>query len=131
MTNGVIPYHDIEIDKTPDGKYWYLLYWPNDEVVLRLRLVHTSLDDPNDFVAEVKVRKPNDDHGRSGQDFAVVGRFCVSAIDIEPYLDEFPSVWRREFVAMVRHWARLTAVGNFGPALGRASFGFAADTAMH
>ena len=37
-SEGVTPevrYGDIELDKSQDGRYWQVVYWPDDTVVLR------------------------------------------------------------------------------------------------
>ena len=44
--------HDLELDKSADGRYWRLLHWTNDGVLLQLRIVHSTVDDPNDFIAK-------------------------------------------------------------------------------
>ena len=56
-SEGVMPeirYGDIELDKSEDGRYWQVVYWPDDTVVLRLRIVHSCCEDPSDFVAEAR-----------------------------------------------------------------------------
>ena len=38
MSDPAISYDSIEIDKSSDGRYWYVLYWPDELVLLRLRI---------------------------------------------------------------------------------------------
>lgn len=118
MPDRAIDYDSIEIDKSSDGRYWYVLYWPDDLVLLRLRIQHTCPEDGDDYVAEVKVRKPNDGGGRSESGFSAVGEFDLSPWEIEPHLDELPRTRRKEFVAMLKHWAQHQDVGRFSAALG-------------
>ena len=117
MSECVFRRDSIEIDKTPDGRYWFVLSWPNDQVALRLRIEHTSWDDPDRFIAEVYERQPDDNHGRT-EDYTVVGHFMLSPFDVEPYLDELPTQWRSEFIAMIKHWGHLLEASAFGGALG-------------
>jgi hypothetical protein len=119
-----IAQNDIELDKTRDGRYWFLLHWPDNEVVLRLRIAHSSVDDPDDFVAEMKVVGPDDPAGRSEEGFSVLSSFMFSpfALDAaEPDIDEFPSQYRDEFVSMVCYWGFVLKTMECGAAFGSMS----------
>ena len=124
-SEGVTPeirYGDIELDKSQDGRYWQVVYWPDDTVVLRLRIVHSCCEDPSDFVAEAKVLNEDDPAGRSDEEFQVLSRFMCAPVefelDTEPDVDEFPDMYRAEFITMVRYWGRVTAIRECGAALG-------------
>ena len=89
--------NDIELDKTGDGRYWRLLHWLDTDVVLQLRIGHTSQDDPDDVIAEVKLVGSDDPGGRSEEGFTTLREFMYCAVeleDAEPDLDEFPDVCR-------------------------------------
>ena len=130
MSDRAIHYDDVEIDKSSDGRYWYVLYWPDELVLLRLRIQHTTPDDPDHYVAEVKVRAPNDGAGRSESGFSAVGEFDLSPWEIEPYLDELPRTRRKEFVAMLKHWAHVLDAGRLSAALGTLKPEFEGNTPL-
>ena len=100
-----------------------MLYWPDDTVVLRLRIVHLSVMDLDDFIAETKVREAGDRGGSSDEGFIPVATFMFAPIAFEidgeqTDLHEFPEIYRDEFIAMVKQWGRVTRVMECGEALG-------------
>ena len=117
--------HDLELDKSADGRYWRLLHWTNDGVLLQLRIVHSTVDDPNDFIAEMKRIEPDHDPGgRSEAGFVPLGRFFFSPFELEepePDLTDFPDAYRAEFVTMVWHLRQVLTIMECGAALGESS----------
>ena len=112
---------DIELDKTRDGCYWRVLHWLDNDVVLQLRIGHTNCGDPDDFIAEVKLVGADDPAGRAEDGFVILAEFMYSPFeleDAEPDLEEFPDVFRAEFVTMMRHWGRALEIMECGAALG-------------
>jgi hypothetical protein len=68
----------FEIHKSSDGVYWQILLWVRQDALLRLRMMHTSLYDPTDFIAEIKVIDTWDPRcGRGDYGFAMVGKFSL------------------------------------------------------
>ena len=132
MCEVVSSYGDIEIDKSPNGRYWCLLCSGSDDVVLRLRVAHFCAEYESDtFLAEVRVTSPHAHGGRSDDGFRVVGQFDLSLYEVvdvgfeqmkrKPYeysLDGFPEVWCEEFETLVCYWYRLLQVMEFGLATG-------------
>ncbi len=132
MCNVVSSYGDIEIDKSPNGRFWCLLCGGSDDVVLRLRVAHFFAEYECDtFLAEVKVASPDDRGAPSDDGFRVVGQFNLSLYEVtdvgfeemkrkpdEYSLDGFPEVWCEEFENLVCHWYRLLRVMEFGLAMG-------------
>ncbi len=117
----VLDPYAIELDKSRDGRYWYLLHWPGNDVLLRLRIVHLSFEEPNDVIAELKRFGPDDPAGRSDEGFTILGRFMCCSIELEepePDLDEFPQAFRDEFITMMRYWGRILELMECGSALG-------------
>ena len=113
--------NDIELDKTQDGRYWRMLRWLDDDVVLQLRIGHTSCDDPDDFIAEVELVGFDDPAGRSEEGFTTLSEFMFCAVeleDAEPDVDGFPDIFRDEFITMVRYWGRVQEVMECGAAFG-------------
>ena len=128
------PYGEVELDKTPDGRYWQVLGSPDAGVVLRLRIAHYSVEyEADTFIAEVKTNSPDDPSGRSNDGFEVVGEFSLSfyeMVDVgfeemrksdEFPLDGFPNVWRDEFEGLVCCWGRVLHVMECGLAVGSAT----------
>ena len=112
---------DIELDKTRDGRRWRLLLWLDNDVVLQLRIVHTSCDDPGHFIAEMKLVGSDDPAGRSEEGFTKLSEFMYCAVeleDAEPDLDGFPDVFRDEFITMVSYWGQVLEIMECGSALG-------------
>ena len=129
------PHGDTEFDKSSDGRYWQILGWCPDDVILRLRIAHSSIEDVIDhFIAEVKVAAPNDASIRSDDGFKVVGEFDLSLYEIidvgfdgmkqqpeEFSLDDFPEVWSEEFEALVCYWGRILLLMDLGETAASAS----------
>ena len=120
-----IEQHAIYLDKTRDGHYWRLIYWLHNDVLLQLRIRHTSTDDPDDFIAEMKLVGPEDTGCRSEEGFMTLGEFCELPLALVPGLhlddlvqDKFPDTYRDEFITMVRYWGRVLEIMECAPALG-------------
>ena len=101
----------IELDKIPGA--WVLTYWPfRRGPVLRLKITHTSFEDPNNVEAEVRF-------DASGP-FIQVAAFSIAAYETEDGNDspdtwnELPSVFTPEFKAMLRKWGKLSALMSLG-----------------
>ena len=137
-----INHGDIELDKTEDGRYWRLLHWVGDDVVLQLRIGHTTQDDPDDLIMEMKRLGPDDldairreintqfdwtarrSWGLFEEGFTTLSEFMYCAVeleDAEPDLDGFPDTFRNEFITMVRYWGRVLEMMECGPAMGTLS----------
>jgi hypothetical protein len=105
---------DIRVDRK--GDEWVLMYWVNDQTTLRIRLQHTSFEDPNDAICEVG----------EGTDplFREVGRLMFAPLDLdpdwnqEPDLSDWPIEWRSEFVRLARVWCVCIEVADWGCAVG-------------
>ncbi len=83
MCNVVSSYGDIEIDKSPNGRFWCLLCGGSDDVVLRLRVAHFCAEyDSDTFLAEVKVIGPDDRGEQSDDGFVRVGQFDLSLYEV-------------------------------------------------
>jgi len=106
-----IEQHEIYLDKTRDGRYWRLIYWLHNDVLLQLRIGHTSTDDPDDFIAEMKLVGPEDTGCRSEEGFMTLGEFTEAPValvqGLDPDLGEYPDTYRDEFITMVRYWGRV------------------------
>lgn len=124
ITMQTIHQHELELDKTRDGLYWRLLHWVGGaDVLLQLRIGHTSCEDPDDFIAEVKLLGCDDPAGRAEDGFMILSEFMFSPFeleDAEPALEEFPVVFRAEFVTMVDYWRRVLKTMECGAAFGGA-----------
>ncbi len=119
-----IKFSDMELDKTRDGRYWRVLYWPDAHVVLQLRIRHMCWMEADDFIAEVKLLGADDSWGQSEEGFTTLSEFMHCAVeleDAEPDLDGFPNIFRDEFITMVRYWGRVLEMMECGPAMGTLS----------
>ena len=117
-----IAQHEIELDKTRDGRYWRVLHWVGgSDVLLQLRISHTCCEDPDEFIAEMKLVGSDDEAGRSEEGFTTLSEFLFGPVELEdpePDVDEFPDVCRDGFITMVSYWGRVLEVMEFGSALG-------------
>jgi hypothetical protein len=103
---------DIEVDKIPGA--WVLTWWLDDySATLRLKIRHRFWDEPDDFVAEVKLSP--DEEFQSIREFSL--RFCEinhpEAFD--NVWDDLPDIWTEEFKALAQMWARFISIAEFGP----------------
>jgi hypothetical protein len=105
VTNRV-PFGDIEIDKIPGA--WVVTYWLPDDITLRLKVRHSCVQDPDDCVAEVRLR--------ADEDFQPIHEFstCTYALthlnECPEVWDEVPPGWAHAFMTMAQVWARLTMI---------------------
>jgi hypothetical protein len=101
---------DLEIDKVPGA--WVLTWWLPNGVTLRLKIRHSSSEEPDDCVAEVRQRP--------GEEFQRVREFTLSVYQLvhpEEFCDIWdvvPEVWTEEWVTLAKVWARLTYIAEFG-----------------
>ena len=101
----------MEIDKVPGA--WVLTWWlPDESATLRLKICHTSCQDPEHVVAEVRL-KPE-------EGFQPLHQIMLSAYemsypeDFDDVWNDLPEVWTDEFKAMLRLWGKVTEVVEFG-----------------
>ena len=93
----------VEVDR--DERYWRLTYALGD-VYLRVRVLHVSDEDPDEFVFEVRLKEATN--------FIQVGACLVAPIehsaawDVPPDVDAFPDAWRSGFLMLARLWSELT-----------------------
>jgi len=78
----VPPWGDVEVDKIPG--YWVLTLWLPDDVTLRLRVRHIWCEEPDDCIAEIRL-KPD-------EEFHAIHEFSIAAYT-PSHPDEFPEVW--------------------------------------
>jgi hypothetical protein len=106
---------DVVVDKV--NNEWVFEYSVNAQTTLQLRVQHWNVDNLNDAICEI----------REGSDqlFREVGRPTFAPIEFdpdcwneEPALSEWPTEWRAEFVKLARVWSALTALAEWGVALG-------------
>ena len=131
---GVRPYnvYDMHIDKSSDGRYWYVLRWAcGGDAVLRLRIQHLGMDEVHDFVAEIKIIDPADPLcGRGEEGFEPVGKFWIGSTDVAEQIeelrrspekwpkDQYPTVYGDEFLDMALLWEHILSLTHVGEALG-------------
>jgi hypothetical protein len=103
---------DVEVDKIPG--YWVLTLWLPDDITLRLKVRHGSCENPDDCIAEIRL-KPD-------EEFRAIHEFSTAVYALS-HPDEFPdvwddmprpSLWTREFATLAHMWARLTEIAEFG-----------------
>lgn len=101
---------DVEVDKIPG--YWVLTWWLPDDITLRLKVRHTSSEEPDDCIAEIQLRPD--------EEFQAIHEFSRDVYSLS-YPDEYPDVWddmpslsTREFATLAHMWARLTENAEFG-----------------
>jgi hypothetical protein len=105
-----VSYEDIELDKIPGA--WVLTGWLQDGLTLRLKLIHSDVGDPDHCVAQIRVNVSEE--FQTIHEFSIDG-FSLDHLDEFPdATDDFPSIWKPEFLAMARMWARLTSITAFG-----------------
>lgn len=109
-----IPVDDIELDKIPGA--WVLTYWlgygTDVCATLRLKIKHTSFEEPNSVEAEIRFGEY--------QPFIRVHAFETSVYEVS-HADQFPDTWddlprvfTEEFKAMLRVWSALSELVSFG-----------------
>lgn len=109
----LIPREEIEIGKTPGG--WVLTYWLPKDVTLRFKIMNTCSDEPDNYIAEVRL-KPD-------EEFQVIHKFMIAVYSVlhpdehPDVWDDLPDVWTRAFASMVQIWARLTDIAEFGASI--------------
>jgi len=79
---------------------------------LRLKVEHTSVQDPDRCVAEVRLKRD--------EEFQTIHEFWTSTYalthpdEYPDVWDDMPAIWTGEFAAMAQIWARLTEIAEFG-----------------
>jgi hypothetical protein len=103
-----ISYEDLKFERVPDA---YALTWrlPDDSAALRLQSPHIRWVDPQELVAEVKLRHD--------EEFQPLRKFTLSPIyemahpeEFDNVWDELPDQWTEEFKAMLRIWGNVNDV---------------------
>jgi hypothetical protein len=108
-----LPFTNLEIDK--DGNYWMVRYFPNDQLVLQLRIRQYTNEFSAEFICEIRLR------GTAG--FSTLAEFTYDPIALADWRDPefapcvccFPETWREVFVGMAQHWANLNSEVQFAP----------------
>lgn len=102
---------ELEVDKVPGA--WLITWWmPDDSLVLRLKVTHCGSTEPNEFVAEAKVA-PTDEFIKVGE-FMHAVYAVIHPDQFDQVWKDLPGIWTEEFKALLRVWARLTDVAEFG-----------------
>jgi hypothetical protein len=99
---------DVEVDKIPG--YWVLTLWLPNDITLRLKVRHTCSEEPDDCIAEIRL-KPD-------EEFQAIHEFSTAVYALS-HPDEYPDVWddmpslrTREFATLAHMWARLTEIAE-------------------
>jgi hypothetical protein len=119
---------DIEVDKMSGA--WVLTWWlPDNSATLRLKVRHCSCIDPDEFVAEIKVRP--DEEFRPIHEFRLSVHEITHPEEFDDVWDDMPDVWTEEFAALARMWAQLTYIAEFGPSIAQRYAGEPASSLDH
>ena len=103
------------VELTRDEREWHLTY-ALATVDLRMRITHVGPMDPDECACDVRPQ--------GAATFVEVGRCFFAPIEHTtawpdyPDVEEFPAIWRAEFLQLARLWGELTAIVEVAPALG-------------
>jgi hypothetical protein len=101
----------MEQDKIPG--FWVITAWPHEDVILRVRIHHHTNEEPCHIHCEIRIRGVAEWHW-----LATITTTLWDILQVEEFggLDpeEFPSIWRSEFIEMARRWGVCAWIVEFG-----------------
>jgi hypothetical protein len=101
---------EIEVDKIAGA--WVVTHWLPDDITLRLKIYHSSAWDPDECVAEVRLR--DDEEFQVIHEFSMCPYLLLHSDELPGEGNDMPKMWIHEFAVMAKTWARLTMIADFG-----------------